>query len=148
MQKLAPSSPFDHYLLDILSKDAAEGILMQCGQQYWLNDEKAPRATQIHQLTPEQRENIPTENIESERYLAKFGYLASVSASKSNKFFKAKRIRDDLMFNEASTEENVKKSTRQITKVLNEIEMKWTEHQKQIWKKVEDGMKKKARALE
>ena len=90
MQKLVPSSPFDHYLLDIMCKNAAEGILMQCGCEYWLNDKTAPRATQIHELTPEQRENIPTENIESERYLAKFGYLASVSASKSNKFFKAK----------------------------------------------------------
>ena len=58
------------------------------------------------------------------------GTLVSVSVSKSNKFFKAKRIRDDLMFNEPSTEENVDKSTKRITKVLNEMEMEWTEHQK------------------
>ena len=94
---------------------------MQCGREYWLNDETAPRATQIHELTPEQRENISTQNIESERYLAKFGYLASVSASKSNKFFKAKRIRDDLMFNEPLTEE-------MWTNLQNELQrysMKW-----------------------
>ena len=78
------------------------------------------------------------------RYLAKFRYLASISASKSNKFFKAKRIHNDLMFNRQMTnEEDVSKSTRRITKVLNEMEINWTEDQKQIWRnKVEESMKK------
>ena len=33
-----------------------------------------------------------------ERYLSKFGYLASISAARNRKFFKAKIIGDDLMF--------------------------------------------------
>ena len=83
MLKLVPSSSFDHYLLDAMCKNAAEGILMQCRGEYWLDNDKTPRATQPHKLTSEQRKHIPTENLEAERYLAKFGYLASVSASKS-----------------------------------------------------------------
>ena len=48
---------------------------MQCEGEYWIeNDDKAPRATQVHKLTSEEREHIPTENMESEWYLAKFEY--------------------------------------------------------------------------
>ena len=38
------------------------------------------------------------ENLVCERYLSKFGYLASISAARNSKFFKAKIIGDDLMF--------------------------------------------------
>ena len=37
---------------------------------------------------------MPAENMESERYLAEYGYLVSISAAKINKFFKVKRVRD------------------------------------------------------
>ena len=95
MKKLEPTSSFDYYFLKMCENAA----VAQCGREYWLDDDEAPRATKIHKLTPEQRKNMPTDNMESESYLTKSGYLASVSTSKSNKFFKAKRIRDDLMFN-------------------------------------------------
>ena len=75
---------------------AAKGVELQCAREYWAEDVN-PRATQLHKLTHKERKNIPTENMPAERYLAKFGYLASVSAAKSNRFFKAKRIRDDMM---------------------------------------------------
>ena len=83
--------------------------------------------------------------MESERYLARFGYLASVSACKSNKYFKAKRIRDDLMFNgNMATEEDVSKSTLRITKSLMLLELNWTKSQKEVWNsKVEEAIKKK-----
>ena len=45
-----------------------------------------------------ERKNIPTENLLAERYLAKSGQLIFQSAKHSNNFFKAKRIKDDLMF--------------------------------------------------
>ena len=75
---------------------------------------------------------------------------SSISALKSNKFFKAKRIRNDLKLNgQMTNEEDISKSTRRITKVLNAMEMNWTEDQKQIWRnKVEESMKKKAHTLE
>ena len=70
---------------------------MQCAVEYW-EDTENPRATQLHKLSHEGRKNLLTENLPCERYLSRFGGLAGVSAAKSNKFFKAKRIRDDLMF--------------------------------------------------
>ena len=42
--------------------------------------------------------NLPTENIQAERYVAKYVYLAFQSVASSNKHFKAQRIRDDFMF--------------------------------------------------
>ena len=48
-----------------------------------------------------------------------------------------------------TNEEDVSKSTRRITKVLNVMEINWTEDQKQIWRNtVEASMKKKACTLE
>ena len=65
--------------------------------KYW-DDVENPCATQLHKLTHDERKNWPTENLACERYLSPFQALAGVSATKSNKFFKAKQIRDDLMF--------------------------------------------------
>ena len=39
---------FDHYLLKTISKNAAEGILMQCGGENRLEGDEAPSATQLH----------------------------------------------------------------------------------------------------
>lgn len=85
---------------------------------YW-EEKKKPRATQLHLFTSEARRNIPTENMEAERYLSCFGHLASVSAC--NKFFKAKRIRDGMMF--TSTADDIQNATettsRRVIKTLN-----------------------------
>ena len=51
-----------------------------------------------YSLTSDERENLPTNNLNCERYLAIFGYLAAQSAAYSNKLSKAKRIHDDLVF--------------------------------------------------
>ena len=75
---------------------AASGHEMQCAREYWADDVDL-RATAIYKLTPAERKNIPTKNLLAE-YLAKSGQLISQSAKHSNNFFKAKRIKDDLMF--------------------------------------------------
>ena len=82
---------------------AAVGVKLQCKREYWAgNDEDVtPRATRINSLTSDERKNLPTNNLNCERYLAKFGYLAAQSAAHSNKLFKAKRIRDDLVLPDA-----------------------------------------------
>ena len=105
--------------------------------------------TQIHKLTAEQRKNIPGDNLNCERYLAKFGALAAVSASKSNKFFNAKRIRDDMLFSVNMTnEEDIKLSSEKIFKELNSMEFEWTERQKQCMKqKIELNLQKKRRSF-
>ena len=97
-QKL--TSDLDHYLLKVLCKTAVEGFELQCAREYWSKDDNTRRATALHQLTQEERSNLPTNNCFAERHFAKFGMLASQSASHSNKFFKGKRIRDDLMLDD------------------------------------------------
>ena len=92
---LEPTFAFDH-LLQKMCYAAAEGIHMQCAREYW-EDTENPCATQLHKLSHEERKNLPTENLPCERYLSRFGGLAGVSAAKSNKFFKAKHIWDDLL---------------------------------------------------
>ena len=82
---------------------AAVGAELQCKHEYWAgNDEDVtPHATRINSLTSDKRENLPTNNLNCERYLAKSGYLAAQSAAHSNNLFKAKRIRDDLVLSDA-----------------------------------------------
>ena len=56
------------------------------------------------------KKNTPTENMEAERHLPRFSYFASISAAKSNKSFKASRIRDDMIFQ--TTMQDRKESVR------------------------------------
>ena len=82
---------------------AAVGAELQCKHEYWAgNDEDVtPHATRINSLTSDKRENLPTNNLNCERYLAKSAYLAAQSAAHSNNLFKAKRIRDELVLSDA-----------------------------------------------
>ena len=50
-------------------------------------------ATQLHKLSAEERQNLPTENLCAERFLAKFDALASQSAKHSNKFLKQRELK-------------------------------------------------------
>ena len=144
---LEPSSEFDYLLLTKMCTAAAEGIHMQCAAEYW-EDTDNPRVTQLHHLSHEERKNIPTENIGTcERYLARFGGLAGVSAAKSNKFFKAKRIRDDLMFvKEMTDDEEMAKATKKVLQELKSMELTWTKEQKECLKeKIAESVKKNSR---
>ena len=93
----------DHYLLGEMCAQAAVGVELQSKGEYRAaNDEDVtPRAIQINSLISNELKNLPTNNLNCERYLAKFGYLAAQSAVHSNKLFKAKRIRDDLFISDA-----------------------------------------------
>ena len=87
-------------------------------------------------MTDDERKNIPSENLVCERYLAKFGYLDSISAARSNKYFKAKRIRDDLMLDALEKkEEDIEKSSCQTMKSLKPMEVIWTTGQEQELKR-------------
>ena len=143
---LQPDTALDRLLLQRMCLEAAKGIHMQCAGEYW-EDSENPRATQLHKLSFEERKNLPTENLLCERYLSRFGSLAEVSAAKRNKFFKAKRIRDDLMFdNKKMTEDEVEKTTRNVLNKLKSMEVSWTTIQKQAWKeKIEEAIKKNSR---
>ena len=129
MSKQQPDSPLDHLILEHMCHKAAAGIDLQCASEYW-KDTANPRATQLHKLTYSELQNIPTENLCTERYLAQFGMLASLSAARSNKHFKALRIRDDMMFGKVQ-EQDVDKRSSSIMKSLDSMELKWTKKQKE-----------------
>ena len=70
IDKLKPTTTLDHELLDKMCKEAAIGVHLQCSREYWEEEEECEvRATQLHKLTPEERECVPTENLKCERYL-------------------------------------------------------------------------------
>ena len=58
--------------------------------------------------------------------MAKFGHLAAQSAAHSNKLFKGKRIRDDLMLIDGDVDANIDKSMRETMKSLDEMEVVWS----------------------
>ena len=107
-----PISDLDHFLLGALCKQVALGVELQCKRENWDDDET--RATPLFRLTGEERAHLLTNNLSAERYLARFGYLASQSASHSNRLFKAKMIKDDLML----TRESASKVERPVFAVL------------------------------
>ena len=129
-----------------MCKAAAGGIYMQCAGEYW-EDIKNPRATHLRKLTHDERKNLPTENLTCERYLSRFGALAGVSAAKSNKVFKAKRIRDDLMFDKEMShgEEEFVKARNNILNHLMSMEISWTADQRRCWKEKIEVCKEKYR---
>ena len=91
---------------------------------------------------------MPTNNLNAERYLARFGYLASQSAQHSKKLFKARRIKDDLMLPDRD-DSKVVKSANAVLKHLDEMEMTWSSRQKQKKKqRLKENLQKKLKANE
>ena len=130
MTKHIPST-LEKIILKKMCIEAANGISLQCAREYWGDTNLKPRATELFKLNKNEISLLPTENLETERYLAKFGYLASLSAAHLNRMFKGKRIRDDLMFTEEcdSPMEKQKKHKR-IFDQLIDMEKRWTDLQK------------------
>ena len=126
-----PISDLDHFLLGVMCKQAALGVELQCKREYWDDDET--RATPLFRLTEEERAHLPTNNLSAEKYLARFGYLASQSAGHSNWLFKAKRIKDGLMLTGESASK-VERSVFAVLKALDTMEVKWSERQKEAKK--------------
>lgn len=139
-------SDLEIFIMNKMCTSAAAGLELQCSREYWNPSDKGQRATQIHRLTEEERENLPTENLCAERYLAKFGALASDSAKHSNKFFKAKRIKDDLCLIVSNECEYIHKKNRKLYQMLDIMEQNWTHMQKELFKgKLKESFKRKNR---
>ena len=136
MKENGPRSKLDNFLLEQMCLQAAVRVELQCKREYWSDGNSGvPRATEIHKLTYEQRKNFPSNNLNCEQYLVRFGYLSSQSAAHSNKLFKGKRIRDDLMLIGEDNSEVLKNSTTAVLKHLDEVEVSWSMKQKEIKKK-------------
>ena len=48
------------HLLKEMSIAAAAGVKRQCGREYFPDDERKPRATQLYKMKPDESKNIPT----------------------------------------------------------------------------------------
>ena len=118
MESQKPSSDLDHYLLDEMCFNESKGIKIQCALEYWKDHGfTEDRVTSIVDFSEDQGKNLPTENLVCERYLASLGQIATSSAAHSYKKFKAKRIRDDLMFRKEDAEDKtIKERTREFLK--------------------------------
>ena len=95
----------------------------------------------IEKSTPDERKNLPSENWKV------FGYLASLSAARSKKFFKANRIWDDLMFDSNKKEKDIEKSSNKIIRSLKSMEVTWTKQQEAAFKKCIKEIWKRKNAL-
>ena len=84
MSRNAPTTDLDKFLLGEICLQPAKGIEVQCKREYWQETVEDTRETQVHRITPDEKKNLPTNNLNTKRYLAKFGYLASHSAQHSN----------------------------------------------------------------
>ena len=90
-----PTNETETLLLEPMCLNASKSML-QCGREYGFTDKNEPaRATQLNLLTAEELNQLPTNNIPSERILSAFDRKA-VAAKSRNHIFKAKSIRNDM----------------------------------------------------
>lgn len=136
-------------LVELMCVEAAEGIRLQCGREYGFgqNTEKE-RATDISKLTLEERKDLPTNNLITERNLSVFDQRASKSARCRNRKFTAKGIRNDMVLYKSKVSE-VEKSSKKLTRLLCEREKIWNEVQKgKVKERIEAKLKKSLRSKE
>ena len=81
MDKQSQPTERGKYLLLEMWKRVAEGVRMQCGWERFLEDEQNSRAAKLYTMNLKGGKNIPTENLVTKRYISKFGYFVSFSAS-------------------------------------------------------------------
>ena len=145
-----PTSDLSKKILQKMCTDAAEVFDRQAGREYGFGQYRLgrePRATELNLLTTEQLSGLPTNNCEAERHLAGFGKRAPV-AKYRNKNFTAKGIRNDCtLLLSSAFHKDTGKGFNAVVKVLNDMESKWYNEQKQllhirIAEKIEKGKKK------
>jgi len=138
MQNQKLDSELQKYLIRAV---CPKGLELQCAREYWADNDDDQRVTAVHKLTPQEQSNLPTENLQAERFLVKFGAVASMSARHSNRFFKAKRIRDDLTLISEHHADNPP-DTKTFA-ALDKIEQEWNAHQKALQKaRLQDSLAK------
>ena len=100
------------------------------------------RALDISLLTADEREGLPTDDLQAERNLSIFDKRASKVAKCRNFRFTGKSIRNDMMQYKGNTKQ-IDNSSKIIMHMLTEREKKWTEGQKVKTKKRLDEKFKK-----
>ena len=88
------------------------------------------RATELYKMSLAELKDLPTNNLDCERDLAKFSHLPSVAKFR-NKSFKAKGIRTDMTPYQAQ-QTNICTLTRKIQSILFHREADWTKGKKEL----------------
>ena len=141
-----PSTDLELQILNMMTVATADVFSLQAGREYGFGKHKdeAPRATQLHLLSPEERDRLPTNNLDSERQLSVFGKRAPVAKFR-NKKFTAKGIRNDVtLFKSQTFKTEPCKNFNSIVKILSNMETRWVAEQKtyntqRILAKIEKG---------
>ena len=90
-------------------------------------------------------EDLPTNNLVTERDLPRFDREAQVSKSK-NGLSKAKNIRNNMVLYKIKCEIKIDKISKKIAEILNQRKEKWNQSQyEQLKQRLEDKLKKSAR---
>ena len=145
MEKQNPNIDFDHYLLKGVFLNAGEGVKMQYAQEHWGDGQEA-HATELYRMTPDERRNLPSENVVCERYLAKISSLVSISAARSNNFLKAERSWDDSMSDSNKKEKALNNSQTKLSSHWNQWKLSGQNSRRlhlRSKKQIKDNMKKK-----
>ena len=122
--------------------DAAMTIEVQCGRDYGFGTrtDLKQRATEIHNLSEEEKIDLEKHNVICERKLGVFDHRDDVSKTQNNKF-KAKSLRNDMILHKSSFDSAATKLTTTVFQLLNKREVQWTMQQKEFHcKKIEEKM--------
>ena len=93
-------------------------------------------------MTADEREGLPTDDLQAERNFSIFDKRASKVAKCRNFRFTGKSIRNDMMLYKGNTKQ-IDNSSKIIMHMLTEREKKWTEGQKvKMKKKLDEKFKK------
>ena len=127
-----PLSDLERLILQKFSEKGAVDLTTQRGREYGFCEfEQNPHATDLTKLTKKQLDNLPTNNLDCERDLSKFDYLAKLSASSSAKNFTAKGIHDEMTLIDVRNIK-IEKVTKSIAKLLDKEQKLWMESQKHL----------------
>ena len=116
--------------------DAAKTIELQFGREYGIGEytQLPQRATQICNLSDEERKDLETSNLICERELGVFDHRSYVAKTRNHKF-KAKSLRNDMVLHKSNFDSAVTKLSTDILKQLNKREEEWTMEQKVLHRK-------------
>ena len=96
------SSDLSKRIVDKLCISAAASVKLQCGKKYGFSDVEK-RATDLSTLASNELEDLPANNLVTERDLSRFDREAQVAKSR-NRRFKTKNIQNNMVLYKAKGE--------------------------------------------
>ena len=140
------SSELSSKVVTMMCHSAAESVKLQCGREYGFSEGEQMRATNLSTLSGAELDNLPTNNLKSERDLSRFDREARVARCRNRKF-KAKNIRNNMVLHKTKNQIKVDRISKKIALILGDRETKWNNQQRQKQKeRVAEKLKKAEKA--